>query len=156
MGSAQQIDINSNVSLTAVAGLGIQRRCVVPSIVEQATAFFFCRHVWRPESRSGKPARGHHEYLPALYAMDDSDGPLANTIHAVAVVSLANAGNARGWLVDAYELHGVAIRRIRAALMDPEHVKSDQTLAAVMLLGTFEVLFAPTYITFMHADLFFC
>jgi hypothetical protein len=41
VGSAQQIDIDSNVSLTAIAGLGIQRRCVVPSIVEQATAFFF-------------------------------------------------------------------------------------------------------------------
>jgi hypothetical protein len=80
VGSAQQIDIDSNVSLTAIAGLGIQRRCVVPSIVEQATAFFFYRYVWGPESRSGKSARGHSGYLPALYAMDDSDGPLANTI----------------------------------------------------------------------------
>ena len=59
------------------------------------------------------------------------------------MASLANAGNARGWLVDAYELHGVAIRRISAALMDLEHVKSDQTLAAVMLMGTFEVLYSP-------------
>ena len=105
--------------------------------------FLTLPYVWGPESRSGKPARGHHEYLPALYAMDDSDGPLANTIHAVAVASLANAGNARGRLVDAYELHGVAIRRISAALMDPEHVKSDQTLAAVMLLGTLRYYICP-------------
>lgn len=59
------------------------------------------------------------------------------------MASLANAGNARGWLVDAYELHGVAIRRISAALMDPEHVKSDQTLAAVMLLGTLRYYIRP-------------
>jgi hypothetical protein len=54
VGSAQQIDIDSNVSLTAIAGLGIQRRCVVPSIVEQATAFFFYRYVWGARKPVGK------------------------------------------------------------------------------------------------------
>lgn len=71
---------------------------------------------------------------------DDQNGPLVTMTQAVAVASLSNAGNAPDQLTYAYQLYGAAISRIRAALEDPVKVKSNQTLAAVMLLSTFEVI----------------
>ncbi|GJN76691.1 hypothetical protein PLIIFM63780_000178 [Purpureocillium lilacinum] len=53
---------------------------------------------------------------------------------------MANAGNSTAsWRGEAYTLYTGAVRQLRSDLYDPVRSKLDHTLAAVMLMGTFEV-----------------
>jgi Fungal specific transcription factor domain len=108
-------------------------------IIDRAIPFFFSHYVHQPEPFSKRSKRGYYEYLPSLYLRSDPNGPLVTTVHAAAIASFANAGNAQDWIPEAYRLYGLAVMRTQAALINPQDVKSDDILAAVMLLGTFEV-----------------
>lgn len=114
-------------------------RQVSPPVVDQATAFFFNHYVFGASQQSHIAIRGHHEYLPALYRACSPSGALATITAAAGLASLANAGNSSTWSGKAYVLYGKALHQIQKALSDPLELKSDQTLAAVMLMGTFEV-----------------
>jgi hypothetical protein len=58
-------------------------------------------------------------------------------------VALANAGASSEWMAQGYRLYGKALCQLRSALQDPVLVLSDNTLAAILLMGVFEAIF-PT------------
>lgn len=120
-----------------------------PSLTDRAVAFFFQRYVYRPTSyqvtgtelaRSPTGAdHGHHEYFPDLFLQSSRDGPLACIVEAAGLASLANAGNTSQWMKLAFIAYGRALSAIRKSLMDPALVKKDETLAAIIMMGVFEV-----------------
>ncbi|KAJ3497835.1 hypothetical protein NLG97_g1592 [Lecanicillium saksenae] len=68
-------------------------------------------------------------------------GDALETITAAAgLAALANIGTSPEWKSQAYSMYGTAIRRLHASLQAPDQVVSDQTLAAVMMMGVFEVI----------------
>jgi hypothetical protein len=83
--------------------------------------------------------RGHHEYLPTLMRQESANGPLRTIIAAAGLAALSNAGNANMFATEAYQLYNEAIRQLRPALSNPEEACLDNSLAAMMLMGTFEV-----------------
>ncbi|RFU25537.1 hypothetical protein B7463_g10801, partial [Scytalidium lignicola] len=106
------------------------------NLMDRATSFFFGHYVFQGP-------HGNHEYLPAIYAeelREESDGPIRNIIVASGLASLANNTNESQLLLIARRLYGKAIGLINQALVDPLRVKSDRTLAAVLVLSIFEAI----------------
>lgn len=89
-------------------------------------------------SNSSNP-RGLHEYLPALLRDEPADGSLRTIVAAAGLAALSNRGNAQIWTSESFQLYNQAIRQLQHALSGPVRVCSDGTLAAVMLMSTFEV-----------------
>jgi hypothetical protein len=113
---------------------------LLPSVADRATHFFFKQYVCN-ETQPGNShisPRGHLEYLPVLYLRSPA-GILNPIVKAVALASFGNAGNVSEWKSRSFKLYGAAIYKIKEALQDPAQIKTDETLAAVMLMGTFEV-----------------
>ncbi|KAN0071536.1 hypothetical protein V8E54_010132 [Elaphomyces granulatus] len=119
----------------------VRVREVFPSVVDRATSFFIHQYVFQGQASS----HGSHDYLPALL-QEDNSGALGTITAAAGLAGLANAGNAMTWRSEAYSLYGRAICQLKIALDDPVQVKADQTLAAIMLMGTFETIASA------HAD----
>jgi hypothetical protein len=113
------------------------------SIPDRATAFFISQYVFsRPRAHLlNHPYRGHYEYIPALLHGESPHSVLATTVAAVGLAGLANAGNSNAWRVGAYKLHGLALRRLKDAVEGEGKATEDRTLAAIVLMGTFEVGF---------------
>lgn len=113
---------------------------VFPPARDCAISFFISRYVFT-EPVEGKPgaSRGNLEYLPALMQRDHT-GILHDIIAASGLAAVANASNSTDSRLQAYSLYGNVIRQLKVMLNNPDHVKDDQTLAAIMLMGTFEVI----------------
>jgi len=107
--------------------------------LDRATAFFIHQYVFRVDESNSAPARGNHEYLPALIGQEEANGPLRTIVAAAGLAALSNAGNSSAWAVEAYQWRSKAIRQLQFALNDPVRDKTDHTLAAIMFMGTFEV-----------------
>ncbi|UKZ54400.1 hypothetical protein TrVGV298_008208 [Trichoderma virens] len=108
-----------------------------------ATSFFLHHYVYQglDEGLSSQNLfRGSHEYIPALLAAPDVTLALKSIVAAAGLAALVNAGNSETWRLDAYRLYTRAIRQLRDDLSDPVRKRMDYTLAAVMLMGTFEVI----------------
>lgn len=126
-------------------------RCLSPGLIDSGTAFFFHQYVTDGGDHVDTSSRGNHEYLPKLLSSTTSgvsDGKAARkaleTITAAAgLAALANSSCSQKMLTEAYGLYGKAIRQIQHALRDSFQVHADETLAAVMLMGTFEVNGGP-------------
>jgi hypothetical protein len=115
-------------------------RTVSPSTLDRGTAFFMHQYIFLGDRGSILSiSRGHHEYLPALMRQERTNGPLRIIIAAAGLAALSNAGNARTWVAESYQLYNEAIRRLKSALSNPAEVCMDCSLAAMMLMGTFEV-----------------
>jgi hypothetical protein len=127
------------------------RPTLSPSTSDQATAFFISQYVFsRPSANPlHPPSRGHYEYIPALLQGESSDSVLATTVAAVGLASLANAGNSNSWRVAAFKLHGLALRRLKDAVEVEGKATEDKTLAAIVLMGTFEVRMYTQSFSFM-------
>lgn len=114
-------------------------RHVSPSLADRATAFFLSQYVVVVDtSGGGVPSRGNHEYLPDFLRHEKAAGVLVTIVQAAGLAALANAGASPVWRTEAYRLYGKALCQLQSALRDPVEVKSDHTLAAVMLMGMFE------------------
>ncbi|UPK90449.1 hypothetical protein LCI18_001384 [Fusarium solani-melongenae] len=133
---------NKPVTPNAVSVLGARTRSVSPSTTDQATSFFIQQYVLTINGASSSaPLRGNHEYLPGLLRNETSSFGVLSTITAAAgLAALSNAGNAPAWRSEAFRMYGKAIRQLRNALQDSVERVSDQTLAAVMLMGMFETI----------------
>ncbi|RSM10761.1 hypothetical protein CEP52_003407 [Fusarium oligoseptatum] len=132
---------NKPAPSNVVSVLGARTRSVSPSTTDQATSFFIQQYVLTINGASSSvPLRGNHEYLPGLLRNETFPFGVLSTITAAAgLAALSNAGNAPAWRSEAFRMYGKAIRQLRDALQDPVERVSDQTLAAVMLMGMFEV-----------------
>lgn len=89
-------------------------------------------------SKSTGSFRGFQEYLPTLYRERGDQAVLSTVITAAGLASLSNAAKKPDVGASARQMYLGALRMVSEALADPLQVKSDQTLAAVMLLGLFE------------------
>ncbi|RYP92556.1 hypothetical protein DL770_001314 [Monosporascus sp. CRB-9-2] len=115
-------------------------QAVVPALnqpVEQrASCFFVSNFVLVPKPED---PRGFYDYLVPLL---NQEGPGSHLEHAFNACSLALFYNRRGPSTNLSERalneYAKALSKTNAALRDAEAQKADSTLAAVLLLGTFE------------------
>ncbi|RYP55463.1 hypothetical protein DL769_010159 [Monosporascus sp. CRB-8-3] len=115
-------------------------QAVVPALnlpVEQrANCFFISNFVLVP--KPGEP-RGFLDYLVPLLNQEGQDSPLQHAFNACSLALLYNCGGRSANLSErALNEYAKALNKTNAALRDPEEQKADSTLAAVLLLGTFE------------------
>lgn len=87
-------------------------------------------------------ARGYFDFLLPLVKTEPSDSHFSLAFSAVAFASLANRPSARGsnLLQQASNQYTKALRAVNVALQTPSHQKTDQTLAAILMLGFFETI----------------
>jgi hypothetical protein len=78
--------------------------------------------------------------LDFLHALQAENAPaLTASIHAVGLAALANIHRSSQVMLEAREEYGCALVATNAALQDPSRRSADSTLAAVVLLGMYEV-----------------
>ncbi|KAJ6438179.1 hypothetical protein O9K51_08770 [Purpureocillium lavendulum] len=112
-------------------------------MTHRAIAFFIHHYVRQVDDGplSGLGARGTNEYVPVLLRQECDTDAFRTIVTAAGLAAMANAGNSTAsWRGEAYKLYSGAIRQLRDDLNDPVRSKLDHTLAAVMLMGTFEVI----------------
>jgi hypothetical protein len=115
-------------------------RDVSPSLEDRATAFFLSRYVLSTNNDpQSNPRKGICEFLPELLQQEKATGVLRTIITATGLAALANAGKSPGWKTEAFALCGKALRQLNVDLEDSVKARSDHTLAAMMMMGTFEV-----------------
>jgi hypothetical protein len=102
------------------------------------------------------PLKENHEFLPGLIRSQQSAfGLLSTTVAAAGFAALSNAGNVAEWRAEGFRLYNSAIRQLQCALQDPVQRVSDETLGAVLLMGTFEVGYRPTFHVILFSLMFF-
>lgn len=106
---------------------------LVPSIESQAMRFFLYNFVLTDT----KYRKGHLEYL-LNWELTQSK-TVSAAITALGMASLSNIRRDTSLMVNARRNYALALRRINEYLRDPVEVMADRTLAAVGLLGLFEV-----------------
>ncbi|EXK26498.1 hypothetical protein FOXG_15952 [Fusarium oxysporum f. sp. lycopersici 4287] len=134
-----QANLSSKQSELSNPGSGRMKRHVSPPLEDRATAFFFSRFVL---NTNGDPQtkRGVCEFLPELLQQEKTEGVLGTIIPATGLSTLVNAGKSLEWKSEAFALCGKALRQLTVDLGDAVKARSDHTLAAIMLMGTFEVI----------------
>ncbi|KAI7758722.1 hypothetical protein LZL87_013784 [Fusarium oxysporum] len=133
-----QANLSSKQSELSNPGSGRMTRHVSPPLQDRATAFFFSRFVL---NTNGDPQtkRGVCEFLPELLQQKKAEGVLGTIIPATGLATLVNAGKSLEWKSEAFALCGKALRQLTVDLGDAIKARSDHTLAAIMLMGTFEL-----------------
>jgi hypothetical protein len=114
-------------------------------VEEQATCFFFQNYVL-------DDFKGYYSYVPRIYSALPAGSALADAITSLGMAGIANSKKDTKLMINANFKYTSALHTINAALRDPEEVKTDQTLVAVMLLGLFEVCNFMFNITFIIAN----
>ncbi|CZT08308.1 hypothetical protein WAI453_007314 [Rhynchosporium graminicola] len=114
---------------------------VAPSIPleQQAPCFFVSNFVIAPRQQS----RGYFDFLMPMLKNESSDSHLSLAFSAVAMASLANRPNTRGQRMlfsQAIGQYAKALKATNLALQSPVNQKTDSTLAAILMLGFFEVV----------------
>ncbi|KAH7173072.1 hypothetical protein DER46DRAFT_623641 [Fusarium sp. MPI-SDFR-AT-0072] len=134
-----QANLSSKQSELSNPGSGRMTRHVSPPLEDRATAFFFSRFVL---NTNGDPQtkRGVCEFLPELLQQKKAEGVLGTIIPATGLATLVNAGKSLEWKSEAFALCGKALRQLTVDLGDAIKARSDHTLAAIMLMGTFETI----------------
>jgi len=113
-------------------------------IDQQAPCFFMSSYVLTENHTS----RGYFDFLIPMMKVEKPDSHLAIAFSAVAMAALANRPNSRGTGLTqkAIGQYSKALKAINIALQDPVLQKSDQTLAAILMLGFYEVSNSGHYI----------
>ncbi|PQE14424.1 negative acting factor protein [Rutstroemia sp. NJR-2017a BBW] len=108
-------------------------------IEQQAPCFFMTNFVIIPQNGM---ARGSFDWVLPLVKMESPNSPLSLSFQAVAMASLANRPNSRGssLMHVAIDHYAKALKEVNLALQNPAQQKTDQTLAAILLLGFFETI----------------
>lgn len=107
------------------------------SAEEQAPCYFVTNYV----APADQASKGHFDFLLPMMKNEPPDSHLAIAFSAVAMASLANRPNTRSKRLwnEAVFRYSKALKVTNLALQDPAQQKSDQTLAAVLMLGFYEV-----------------
>ncbi|KAK0755722.1 hypothetical protein N5P37_011731 [Trichoderma harzianum] len=121
--------------------LGSSNRLITLSspLSDRATCFFLHHYVLGNTLWSDKNfPQGVLQYLPCLLRHEGPTGLLNTIICASGHAALSNSRASGPLKEEAYRLYGKSIRQLQTDLQDPKKVKSDATLAAILLMGTFE------------------
>ncbi|KAF5241427.1 hypothetical protein FAUST_3857 [Fusarium austroamericanum] len=120
------------------------KRPLSPPARDRATTFFMRQYVFGISGGSGSLLLGGgHEYLPILLREESAFGLLSTVVAAAGFAALSNAGNVAEWRSESFRLYQIAIVQLQRALQDPVQRVSDETLGAVLLMGTFETIAFP-------------
>ncbi|PBP26064.1 hypothetical protein BUE80_DR003039 [Diplocarpon rosae] len=123
-------------------------RAVVPTgsltaisipLEQQAPCFFVSNFVVAPKLQS----RGYFDFLLPMLRNESPNSHLSLAFSAVAMASLANRPNTRGrrqLFGQAVGQYTKALKATNVALQNSVHQKSDQTLAAILMLGFYETI----------------
>ncbi|CAG7556382.1 unnamed protein product [Fusarium equiseti] len=119
------------------------KRPLSPPLRDRATTFFIRQYTF---DVSNGALQDSHEYLPFLIRNEGSAfGLISTTVAAAGFAALSNAGNVAEWRSESIRLYQIAIQQLQNALQDPVQRVADETLGAVLLMGTFETIaFADT------------
>ncbi|KAH8661651.1 hypothetical protein BGZ60DRAFT_90277 [Tricladium varicosporioides] len=109
-------------------------------IEQQAPCFFMSNYVLSPSEGS---FRGYFEFLQPLIKNEGPDTQLSLAFSAVSMASLANRPNSRNRRElshIAVAQYSKALKATNLALQNPAQQKTDQTLAAILMLGFYETV----------------
>lgn len=100
---------------------------------------FFVNWILHPGRDGISP--GHLVHLPVLYDQSNSDCILWHAVRAMAFADVKNDRNADGvpFHIKARNSYGVALGLIRHAVQEENKLSDDRTLAALLLIDSFEV-----------------
>ena len=105
---------------------------------QQAPCFFVSNFVIAPRLET----RGYFDFLLPMLKSESANSHLSLAFSAVAMASLANRPNTRGQRMlfsQAIGQYTKALKATNLAVQTPAHQKTDATLAAILMLGFFEV-----------------
>ncbi|QPC78128.1 hypothetical protein HYE68_008880 [Fusarium pseudograminearum] len=120
------------------------KRPLSPPARDRATTFFMRQYVFGISTASDSFLLGDsHEYLPILMKEESAFGLLSTVVAAAGFAALSNAGNVAEWRSESFRLYQNVIVQLQHALHDPVQKVSDETLGAVLLMGTFETIAFP-------------
>ncbi|KFY43072.1 hypothetical protein V495_04181 [Pseudogymnoascus sp. VKM F-4514 (FW-929)] len=134
---------NSSAPPTASDALIVSSRSEqVPSTlsipVEQvASHYFFTNFVATSDNGA---SIGLTDYIIPLAQASTSNKHLSLAFSAASLAAFGNRPSGKALLTKAQEQYSKAIRHVNDALRDPVATKTDETLAAVMLLGMYETI----------------
>ncbi|KAK2747458.1 negative acting factor [Colletotrichum kahawae] len=111
------------------------------SLDEQASCYFLSEFIIVPYTPT---ARGYYRFLPRFLSQPNVSKCLSQAYKAVSLAALASRRtvNASSAMFHAQNHYMRAVRAVNKAIMDPEEVKNDQTLGAVLMLAFYEILTA--------------
>jgi hypothetical protein len=110
-------------------------------VEQQAPCFFLTNYVISPVSDVETP-RGYFDFLGPLLRGEGPDSQLTLAFSAVSMASLANRPSSRhraDLKHNAVAQYTRALKATNLALQNPAMQKTDATLAAVLMLGFYEV-----------------
>lgn len=119
---------------------------LVTPIEQQATCNLLADYVLVSDSPGGR--RGYYKFVYKI--LTRPSGPsksLLSAFKAVSFVSLSSRPGASHLMVEAESHYAKALREVNKAIQDPSQVKSDDTLASVLLLAFYEVRNPPHSLT---------
>ena len=99
---------------------------LLPDIDELATGYFFSKYV--------------HENRGNICAVDDGNGCLLASIHALGAAGVTQGGNGPSASPKALSKYLQAIQLVNAALRSPDLLKRDSTLLSINILSIFETV----------------
>lgn len=110
---------------------------------QRATCHLLADYVLVTDSPGGR--RGYYKFVYKI--LTRPNGPskcLLSAFRAVSMVALSSRPGASHLVVEAESHYAKALREVNKAIQDPSQVKSDDTLASVLLLAFYEVsIFNP-------------
>lgn len=107
-------------------------------IEQRATCHLLADYVLVSDSPGGR--RGYYKFVYKI--LTRPNGPsrcLLSAFKAVSIVALSSRPGASHLVVEAESHYAKALREVNKAIQDPSQVKSDDTLASVLLLAFYEV-----------------
>ncbi|CZR57607.1 related to negative acting factor [Phialocephala subalpina] len=136
-------DVDSKAVIFTNTDSGSLTRFAPPETIsipyeEQAPCFFLTNYVIQTREAS----RGYFDFIEPMLEKESPDSHLSLAFGAVAMASLANRPNSRGRALypQALSAYTKALKAVNLALQNPALQKTDQTLAAILMLGFFETI----------------
>lgn len=115
---------------------------LVTPLEQRATCFLLADYVLVSDSPGGR--KGYYKFVYKVLTRPRPAKCLLSAFKAVSFVALASRPGASYLAIEAESHYSKALREVNKAIQDPEQVKRDDTLAAVLLLAFYEVSQAST------------
>jgi hypothetical protein len=129
-------DVSSNDSLSSALSMSL----VSSSLRQQILALYVSHHETASDSRLITDSRA---WLTTLPAIPSPSKALETAAYAVSLARFGATLDAPSIKQEGLKLYSQGLRRTQMALEDPKSMYSDETLAACMLLGVYEIFECP-------------
>ncbi|KAM0335451.1 hypothetical protein ACHAQA_000497 [Verticillium albo-atrum] len=115
---------------------------MINHLEDQASSYFLSEFILIPAPQGNVPIRGYYPWIPKFMSKARPAKALSSAFKATSLASIATQRDKIvGGALGAAQYHYVeAVRAVNEAIQDPSMAKSDETLAAVLLLALYETL----------------